>query len=148
MGSLSSTTTRDETEESIIIMLKLIFLVCIPMFSLAKNLEPLNYKPPSKVVHNYQNENQMGKITDRMEQMLDLFDTNNIQNTDEKDLNASIDEILTLALDLSELLDDQIKLSESQEKMKGTFIPIHMSRMRYKRNGEGVDEVPITRMRY
>ena len=121
-------------------MLKLIFLVCIPMFSLAKNLEPLNYKPPSKVswtldmfhlflltvtyvrmylcfwmlfqvVHNYQNENQMGKITDRMEQMLDLFDTNNIQNADEKDLNASIDEILTLALDLSELLDDQIKLS-------------------------------------
>ena len=53
----------------------------------------------------------MGKITDRMEQMLDLFDTNNIQNADEKDLNASIDEILTLALDLSELLDDQIKLS-------------------------------------
>merc|ERR1712038_1808247 len=120
------------------------------MFSLAKNLEPLNYKPPSKVVHKYQNENQMGKITDRMEQMLDLFDTNNIQNTDEKDLNASIDEILTLALDLSELLDNQINSSsESQDKVESTFgIPMPMSRMRYKRNRGGIDEVPITRMRY
>ena len=44
--SLSSTTTKP----SPFIMLKLIFLVCIPMFSLAKNLEPLNYKPPSKVI--------------------------------------------------------------------------------------------------
>ena len=53
----------------------------------------------------------MNKITDRMEHMLDLFNTDKIQNTDDKDLNASIDEILTLALDLSELLDDQIKSS-------------------------------------
>ena len=59
----------------------------------------------------YQNEIQMNKITDRMEHMLDLFNNEKIQNTDEKDLNASIDEILTLALDLSELLDDQIKSS-------------------------------------
>ena len=59
----------------------------------------------------YQNEIQMNKITDRMEHMLDLFNTDKIQNTDDKDLNASIDEILTLALDLSELLDDQIKSS-------------------------------------
>ena len=59
----------------------------------------------------YQNEIQMNKITDQMDKMLDLFNTDKTPNTNEKDLNASIDEILTLALDLSELLDDQIKLS-------------------------------------
>merc|ERR1712038_1559752 len=123
------------------IMLKLVFLVCIPMFSLAKNLEPINYKPPSKI--HYQNEIQMDK-------MLDLFNTDKTPNTNEKDLNASIDEILTLALDLSELLDNQIKSSsESQDKVESTFgIPMPMSRMRYKRNRGGIDEVPITRMRY
>ena len=59
----------------------------------------------------YQNEIQMNKITDQMDKMLDLFNIDKTPNTNEKDLNASIDEILTLALDLSELLDDQMKLS-------------------------------------
>merc|ERR1712045_262362 len=146
MGVSLSITTNQKSES--IYHVEVSFLVCIPMFSLAKNLEPINYKPPSKI--HYQNEIQMNKITDQMDKMLDLFNTDKTPKTNEKDLNASIDEILTLALDLSELLDNQIKSSsESQDKVESTFgIPMPMLRMRYKRNRGGIDEVPITRMRY
>ena len=66
----------------------------------------------------------MNKITDQMDKMLDLFNTDKTPNTNEKDLNASIDEILTLALDLSELLDNQIK-SSSVYFLKSIFLNIN-----------------------
>ena len=72
----------------------------------------------------YQNEIQMNKITDQMDKMLDLFNTDKTPNTNEKDLNASIDEILTLALNLSELLDNQIK-SSSVYFLKSIFLNIN-----------------------